>query len=65
MKAKILSYAGPHKAVVDGGKQLLSVRLAYNHPHPAIGEEIEFDAKQVVSKSDKPEPAKEEKEPKK
>ena len=52
MKAKILEYSGAHKAVVEGGKV---VKLAVNNVHPLVGEELEFDAKQVVAKVEKSE----------
>jgi hypothetical protein len=64
MKAKILSYAGANKAIVDGGKQLLAVKLSVNSDHPAVGQMLEFDDKQVVEKTDKAEEPKKE-EPKK
>ena len=61
MKSKILSYAGPNKAVVEGGKL---VKLAVNAPHPKAGATLEFDESQVVGEVEKAEEPKKE-EPKK
>lgn len=54
MKAKILSYAGANKPIVDLGKQTAAVKLAVNVVHPKVGEDLEFDEAKIVSKADKP-----------
>lgn len=57
MKAKILSYAGPNKAVIEGGRL---VKLPVNAAHPKVGEVLEFEEFQIVGKTEKQEPFKEE-----